>query len=128
MDKSNQEGAGASLKRRTHVIRIFPNEESCLRLIRALAVEIHEDWIEAHRYLRYGLVADPAFDLLRLSVSSLDRPEGEPGRRIVDAKLDEGGLALAQRLVVALESDCFDVDAHPLVLGGGEGEWGWVIE
>jgi putative transposase len=33
------------------VIRIFPNEESCLRLIRALAVEIHEDWIEAHRYL-----------------------------------------------------------------------------
>jgi hypothetical protein len=34
-----------------HVIKIFPNEQSCLPLIRALAVEIHEDWIEAHRYL-----------------------------------------------------------------------------
>jgi transposase-like protein len=36
---------------RTHIVRIFPNAESCLRLTRALAVEIHEDWIEAHRYL-----------------------------------------------------------------------------
>jgi Transposase, Mutator family len=27
------------IKRRTHVIRIFPNEESALRLIRALALE-----------------------------------------------------------------------------------------
>ena len=46
LERLNQE-----LKRRTLVIRIFPNEESCLRLVRALAVEIHEDWIEAHRYL-----------------------------------------------------------------------------
>jgi putative transposase len=46
LERLNQE-----IKRRTHVIRIFPNEESALRLIRALAVEIHEDWIEAHRYL-----------------------------------------------------------------------------
>jgi putative transposase len=37
------------LKRRTHFLRIFPNQESALRLIRALAVEIHEGWIEAHR-------------------------------------------------------------------------------
>ena len=43
LERLNQE-----LKRRTQVIRIFPNEESALRLIRALAVEIHEDWIEAH--------------------------------------------------------------------------------
>jgi putative transposase len=34
------------------VIRIFPNPESCLRLMRALTVEIHEDWIEQHRYLK----------------------------------------------------------------------------
>ena len=39
------------LKRRTHVVRIFPNAESCLRLVRALAVEIHENWLEQHRYL-----------------------------------------------------------------------------
>jgi transposase-like protein len=38
-------------KRRTLVVRIFPNPAACLRLIRALAVEIHENWIEATRYL-----------------------------------------------------------------------------
>jgi transposase-like protein len=39
------------IKRRTLVVRIFPNVEACLRLIRALAVEMHENWIEATRYL-----------------------------------------------------------------------------
>jgi transposase-like protein len=39
------------LKRRTHVIRIFPNEASCLRLVRALAVEQHEEWLEGARYI-----------------------------------------------------------------------------
>ena len=39
------------IKRRTYVVRIFPNAESCLRLVRALAVEIHENWLEQHRYL-----------------------------------------------------------------------------
>ena len=46
LERLNQE-----IKRRTHVVRIFPNEKSCLRLIRALAVETHEHWIEAIRYL-----------------------------------------------------------------------------
>jgi transposase-like protein len=46
LERLNQE-----FKRRTHVIRIFPNPESCLRLIRALAVEMHEDWLESPRYL-----------------------------------------------------------------------------
>jgi len=39
------------IKRRTHVVRIFPNQAACLRLVRALAVETHEGWLEAHRYL-----------------------------------------------------------------------------
>jgi putative transposase len=39
------------IKRRTHVVRIFPNAASCLRLVRALAVETHENWLEANRYL-----------------------------------------------------------------------------
>ena len=39
------------IKRRTHILRVFPNAPSCLRLVRALAVEIHEDWLEANRYL-----------------------------------------------------------------------------
>jgi putative transposase len=46
LERLNQE-----LKRRTHVVRIFPNAESCLRLVRALAVETHENWLEGPRYL-----------------------------------------------------------------------------
>jgi putative transposase len=39
------------IRRRTYVVRIFPNTESCLRLVRALAVETNENWMEANRYL-----------------------------------------------------------------------------
>lgn len=39
------------IKRRTHIVRIFCNAASCLRLVRALTQELHEDWIEATRYL-----------------------------------------------------------------------------
>jgi transposase-like protein len=39
------------IRRRTYVVRIFPNAASCCRLVRALAVETHENWLEAHRYL-----------------------------------------------------------------------------
>jgi putative transposase len=46
------------LKRRSHVVRIFPNSASCLRLMRALAAEIHEDWIEQHRYLNMELLRE----------------------------------------------------------------------
>lgn len=46
------------LKRRTHVVRIFPNAASCLRLVRALAAEIHENWIEATRYLNMELLRE----------------------------------------------------------------------
>lgn len=46
------------LKRRTLVVRIFPNLDSCLRLSRALAVEMHENWIEATRYLNMDLLRE----------------------------------------------------------------------
>jgi putative transposase len=39
------------IRRRTYVVRIFPNTQSCLRLVRALAVETHENWLEANRYI-----------------------------------------------------------------------------
>jgi transposase-like protein len=39
------------IKWRTYVVCIFPNAESCLRLVRALAVEAHENWLEANPYL-----------------------------------------------------------------------------
>ncbi len=52
------------LKRRTHVVRIFPNAASCLRLVRALAVETHENWIEATRYLNMDLLREHKKQLL----------------------------------------------------------------
>ncbi len=53
------------IKRRTRVVRIFPNKESCLRLIRALAVETHEGWIEEHRYLNMQLLTEHKREQLR---------------------------------------------------------------
>ena len=38
------------VKRRTRVVRIFPDEASCLRLVTALAMEASEEWLE-RRYL-----------------------------------------------------------------------------
>jgi putative transposase len=53
------------IKRRTLVVRIFPNTASCLRLVRALAVEMHENWIEAIRYLNMEPLRDQNKDSLR---------------------------------------------------------------
>jgi putative transposase len=39
------------IKRRTRVVRIFPNPEACLRLVSALAVEQSEEWLTGRRYL-----------------------------------------------------------------------------
>lgn len=52
LERVNQE-----IKRRSQVIRIFPNEESCLRIIRALAVEVHENW-QDERYLNMTLLQE----------------------------------------------------------------------
>ena len=46
LERFNQE-----IKRRTLVVRIFPDEASCLRLVRAIATETHEEWMEGSRYL-----------------------------------------------------------------------------
>jgi putative transposase len=60
LERLNQE-----LKRRTHVVRIFPNAASCLRLIRALAVETHERWLEETRYLNMEHLRERKKELLR---------------------------------------------------------------
>ena len=39
------------LKRRTRVIRVFPHEQSCLRLVTALLMETNQDWM-GRIYLR----------------------------------------------------------------------------
>jgi len=46
------------IKARTQVARIFPSDASCLRLILALAVEQHEEWLEGHRYLNMAPLAE----------------------------------------------------------------------
>ena len=53
LERVNQE-----IKRRTHVVRIFPNEASCLRLVLALAVETHEEWLEGSRYLNMDILKE----------------------------------------------------------------------
>jgi putative transposase len=53
------------IKRRTLVVRIFPNAASCLRLVRALAVEMHENWIEATRYLNMEYLREHKKEQLR---------------------------------------------------------------
>jgi putative transposase len=46
LERLNQE-----IKRRTRVVRIFPNRQACLRLVTALAVEQSEEWLTSRRYL-----------------------------------------------------------------------------
>lgn len=55
LERLNQE-----FKRRTHIARIFPDEPSCLRLTQALAVETHEEWIDAIRHLNMEPSANSA--------------------------------------------------------------------
>jgi transposase-like protein len=38
------------IRRRTRVIRIFPNEAACVRIVSALAIEINDEWME-RKYL-----------------------------------------------------------------------------
>lgn len=40
-------------KRRTRVVRLFPNVESCERLVVTLSMRIHEEWVSGKRYLKY---------------------------------------------------------------------------
>ena len=53
LERFNQE-----IKRRTLVVRIFPDEESCLRLVRAVAAEQHEEWMEGSRYRQTELLRE----------------------------------------------------------------------
>ncbi|MBW4045861.1 MAG: IS256 family transposase, partial [Acidobacteria bacterium] len=46
LERQNQE-----LKRRTRVVRVFPNGQSCLRLVSALLIETSQQWME-RLYLR----------------------------------------------------------------------------
>ena len=60
LERRNEE-----IKRRTLVVRIIPNLAACLRLVRALAVEMHENWIEATRYLNMEYLKEHKKELMR---------------------------------------------------------------
>jgi transposase-like protein len=53
LERFNQE-----IKRRTRVVRIFPNREACLRLVTAMAVEQSEEWLSGRRYLNMEELAE----------------------------------------------------------------------
>ncbi len=53
LERQNEE-----FKRRTQVARIFPNPASLLRLLCAMAVELHEAWITGDRYLNMDLLKE----------------------------------------------------------------------
>jgi transposase-like protein len=48
LERLNQE-----LRRRTKVVRVFPNEAACLRLVSALAMETSDDWETGKTYLTF---------------------------------------------------------------------------
>jgi transposase-like protein len=47
------ERVSQEIKRRTKVVRIFPNEASCLRLVSAILMECDEAWQTGRRYLTF---------------------------------------------------------------------------
>ncbi len=49
LERVNQE-----VRRRTRVVRIFPNEASCLRLVSAILMEIDENWQVGRKYLSFN--------------------------------------------------------------------------
>ncbi len=72
LERQNQE-----LKRRTRVVRVFPNEQSCLRLVCALLMETNQEWME-RLYLRMdtaqAATAETTAGRRRLIANSLRAP------------------------------------------------------
>jgi putative transposase len=50
---NNLERVSQEIKRRTRVVRIFPNESACLRLISAILMETSEEWETGRVYLGF---------------------------------------------------------------------------
>jgi transposase-like protein len=75
MERLSQE-----LKRRTRVVRIFPNREACLRLVTALAMEQSDEWVSGRRYLDVSLLSDTHRELLPAALAA-DGQDRRLGRR-----------------------------------------------
>jgi transposase-like protein len=70
LERFNQE-----IKRRTRVVRIFPNREACLRLVTALCVEQSEEWLSGKRYLDMSHL-EPTEDAAQEAIPASQDEEG----------------------------------------------------
>lgn len=61
------------IKRRTRVVRIFPNERACVRIVSALAMEMNEEWLE-RKYLDMNLPKDDGRKDLIQTAAALQHP------------------------------------------------------
>lgn len=52
------------IRRRSRVIRIFPNRASCLRLTTALAMEQSEEWLTGHKYLDMSVLDEYPIEMI----------------------------------------------------------------
>ena len=84
LERVNQE-----IKRYTHVVRVFPNGVGCLRLVRALAIKIHEDWLEANRHL----------NVIHLKEHQRDVSDRLPGQRLATAPNLTGAITKLQKIL-----------------------------
>jgi putative transposase len=71
LERFNQE-----IKRRTRVVRIFPNREACLRLVTALCVEGSEEWRSGKRYLDMSHL-EPSEDAAQGGIPATEDEEGD---------------------------------------------------
>jgi len=71
LERFNQE-----IKRRTRVVRIFPNREACLRLVTALCVEQSEEWLSGKRYLDMSHL-EPSEDAALGTIPATESEEGD---------------------------------------------------
>ena len=63
---NNLERFNEEIRRRTRVIRIFPDEKACLRLISALCIEQNEEWLTGRRYMKMEPLYEGENEILKV--------------------------------------------------------------
>jgi transposase-like protein len=66
------ESLNQEIKRRTNVIRIFPNCDSAIRLIGALCMDQAEEWITGRQYLDTSLLGKEALNERSTKLNQLE--------------------------------------------------------